>query len=112
MGYYSARMLGINGTITRRHAQVADIDTGALHLPTPPRKRPRPLPTPQFEHIRPLPRGYGTRLGLPDDLGAMLHDNPLCTEPNVVSRPPPCSDDHALTTDAPATTITGFLQET
>ena len=95
-----------------RHAQVADIDTKALPLPTPPLKRPRPHPIPQFEHVRPLPRGYGTRLELPDDLGAMLHDNPLCTEPNAVSSPPPCGDDYALTTNAPAATVLGFPQET
>lgn len=111
MGYYSAHMLGINDTIKRHHAQVADINTRALPPPNPPHKRPRPLPTPQFERIRPLPRSYDMRLGLPDNLGAMLHDNLLGTEPNVISRPPPCSDDHALTNDAPSTTNTGSPQK-
>ena len=111
MGYCSALTLGVNSTIKRRHAKVANIATQAP--PPPPPKRPCPLFTLQFEHVCPLRRGYGVRLELPSNLGAMVRDSLLYTEPiNAVSGTPSWSNEHALTTKAPATADPGFLQKT
>jgi hypothetical protein len=80
-------------------AQIADIGT-------------KPLAAPQFELLRPLAQGYGTKPALPDDLRSMLRGDTPCTVPLDASSNSPSHDSpHALTTDANAVARDRFSAE-
>ena len=81
-------------------AQIADICT-------------KPLPAPQFERLRPLAQGYGTKPALPDDLRSMLRGETPCTVPlstssESASHIAPC----AFTADPHAVEQNGGFAET